>query len=91
MLFWHLLTRGEDYAYGRPSLTEHKLRQVELLAGAQHRRGQRGQRSSYRNLELRNRERQLTAQAEQAYRRFVADWQQSGRATSGPPPARQST
>jgi hypothetical protein len=59
VLFWHLLTRGEDYAYGRPSLTEHKPRQIELLAGAEHRRGQRGRTTSYRNVEVRDRERDL--------------------------------
>jgi transposase len=34
VLCWHLLTRGEDYAYARPSLTQAKLRRLELLAGA---------------------------------------------------------
>lgn len=34
VLFWHLLARGEDYAYGRPTLTQKKLRQLELAAGA---------------------------------------------------------
>ena len=77
VLFWHLLTRGENYAYQRPSLTEHKLRQIELLAGAERRRGQRDQTTADRNVELRDRERQLTAQAEKAYRRLTADWQQS--------------
>lgn len=91
VLFWHLLTRGEDYAYGRPSLTSHKLRQIELLAGAEHRRGQRGRTTAYRNVELRDRERQLTAQAEQAYRRFVADWQQTRPKGAGAAPGRASS
>jgi transposase len=30
VLFWHLLTREEDYAFGRPSLTRRKLRALEL-------------------------------------------------------------
>jgi transposase len=42
VLFWHLLTRHEDYAYARPSLTKAKLRRLELLAGAPRRQGQRG-------------------------------------------------
>ena len=33
-LFWCMLTRGEDYAYGQPSLTRKKLRRLELRAGA---------------------------------------------------------
>lgn len=41
MLFWHVLTRGEDYAYGRPMLSQKKLRQVELAAGARSRKGHR--------------------------------------------------
>jgi transposase len=77
VLFWHLLTRGEDYAYRRPSLTQHKVRQIELLAGAPRHRGQRGRTTAYRNVALRDRERALTAQAERAYERLVADWQQT--------------
>jgi transposase len=34
-LFWCMLTRGEDYAYGQPSLTRKKLRRLELQAGAE--------------------------------------------------------
>jgi hypothetical protein len=41
VLFWHLLTREQDYAFGRPSLTRHKLRRLELMAGDPPRRGQR--------------------------------------------------
>ena len=33
VLCWHLITKGEDYAFGRPSLTEQKLRELELRAG----------------------------------------------------------
>jgi hypothetical protein len=39
VLFWHLLTRGEDYAYQMPIVTAKKLRKVELTAGARARRG----------------------------------------------------
>jgi len=34
-LLWCLLTREQDYAYGQPSLTRHKIRTLELAAGAQ--------------------------------------------------------
>lgn len=34
VLFWNLLTRGEDYAYAMPIVTTKKLRKVELTAGA---------------------------------------------------------
>src|SRR5438309_2833485 len=30
VLFWHLLTHEQDYAFGRPSLTRRKLRALEL-------------------------------------------------------------
>jgi transposase len=33
VLFWHLLTAEKDYAFARPSLTAHKLRELELRAG----------------------------------------------------------
>jgi transposase len=34
VLAWHLLTRGEAYAFARPSLVRRKLRRLELTAGA---------------------------------------------------------
>jgi transposase len=74
VLFWHLLTREQDYAFGRPSLTRHKLRRLELMAGDPPRRGQRsGSAASKRE---RRHERELSEQVEQAYRRLVADWQE---------------
>jgi transposase len=75
VLFWHLLTREQDYAFGRPSLTRHKLRRLELMAGDPPRRGQRSG-SSASKREQRH-ERELSEQVEQAYRRLVADWQQA--------------
>jgi hypothetical protein len=41
VLFWHLLTREQDYAFQRPSLTRKKLRGLELRAGAQRHPGRR--------------------------------------------------
>jgi transposase len=38
VLAWHLLTRGEDYAYQQPGLVARKLRRLELAAGAPHRK-----------------------------------------------------
>jgi transposase len=34
VLAWHLLTRGEDYAFARPGVVRRKLRAIELKAGA---------------------------------------------------------
>ena len=41
VLFWHLLTREQDYAFQRPSLTRKKLRALELRAGAERHPGRR--------------------------------------------------
>ena len=34
VLCWTMIERGEDYAFARPSLTDKKLRALELRAGA---------------------------------------------------------
>src|SRR4030095_9947791 len=34
VLFWHLLTKEQDYAFGRPTLTQRKLRRLTPLARA---------------------------------------------------------
>ena len=73
VLFWHLLTDEEDYAFGRPSLTRHKLRRLELVAGDPSRRGRRsGSAASKRE---QRHERELSEKFELAYRRLVEDWQ----------------
>jgi transposase len=76
VLFWHLLTREQDYAYQRPSLTRKKLRALELRAGAQRHPGSRAlaTKNAYSQRAHRDRERELSEQAETAYRRLVADW-----------------
>ena len=38
ILFWCMLCRGEDYAHQQPSLTNKKLRRLEITAGAPARR-----------------------------------------------------
>jgi transposase len=72
-LFWTLLTRGEDYAYGQPSLRQRKLRQLELRAGApKHSRSGAGVWKA--NAAVRDAERKMAEQAESAYRRNVAEF-----------------
>jgi transposase len=85
VLFWHMLTRQQDYAFARPSLTRHKLRELELRAGAQRHPGRRNlkNKSGYHQQENRKRERELSAQAELAYRRLVTDWKATGPAKTG--------
>jgi transposase len=89
VLFWQLLTREQDYAFGRPSLTRHKLRRLELMAGDPPRRGQRsGSPASKRE---QRHERELSEQFEAAYRRLVADWQQTPtKSGAGATPGRAS-
>jgi transposase len=93
-LFWCTLTRGEDYAFGQPSLTRKKLRRLELQAGAK--RGQVKPGIWAANTAMRRAERELARQAELAYQRTVADWQATkgasatpGRASSRPSSGKQ--
>jgi transposase len=86
-LFWCMLTRGEDYAYGQPSLTKKKLRRLELTAGAPRYQGGRSVWST--NDAIRHAERELALQAERAYQRTVADWQSTRGASATPGRASQ--
>jgi transposase len=75
VLCWTMIERGEDYAFARPSLTDKKLRALQLRAGMPARRGRKGTASNYSLKEVRQRELALAEQAEHAYRQQVADWQ----------------
>jgi transposase len=76
ILFWCMLTRGEDYAHQQPSLTKKKLRRLEITAGApRYAATARGIWST--NAAIRQAERQLAEQAEASYTRIVKD-QQAG-------------
>ena len=87
-LFWCLLTREEDYAYAQPSLTNKKMRRLEIRAGAPRWQGGRSVWST--NQAMRDAERELALQAQRAYERTIKDRQQAGasatagRASSGP-------
>lgn len=75
VLCWHLVIKREDYAFQRASLTEKKLRKLELRAGMPSHRGRKGTSAAYNLKEVRRRERELAEQAERSYRQLVADWQ----------------
>jgi hypothetical protein len=47
VLCWHLINKGEDYAYAQPSLVAHKRRKLELRAGQPSARGHKGKSSGY--------------------------------------------
>jgi transposase len=83
VLCWHLITRSEDYAFQRPSLTAKKLRALELRAGMPSRRGRKGTAAAYSLKEVRARENALAEQGEYAYRHLVADWQARKPAKAG--------
>src|SRR5512132_680423 len=89
VLFWHLLTREEDYAFARPAMTRNKVRALELLAGAPPQKGRKGI-AGNKSKALYEAERELSRQAEAAYRRLVSDWRSSGprRAGAGATPGR---
>ena len=76
ILFWCMLTRGEDYAHQQPSLTRKKLRRLEITAGApKYTRRAAGIWST--NDLMRTAELELAHQAETSYKRMVQD-QQAG-------------
>jgi transposase len=82
VLFWHLLTRDEDYAFARPAMTRNKIRKLELLAGARPQKGRHGI-AGGKSKAVFDAERELSRQAEAAYRRLVTDWKATGPAKVG--------
>jgi transposase len=77
VLFWHLLTSEQDYAFARPAMTRNKIRKLELLSGAPPQKGRKGI-AGGKSKAVFEAERELSRQAEAAYRRLVSDWQASG-------------
>ncbi len=80
VLCWHLLTKDQDYAFARPSLTRQKTRRLELIAGASRRPRRHDGATVSPTAAQRAAERELQTQAELAYRRLVDDW----RSTAAP-------
>ena len=83
VIAWHMLSRGEDYAFARPSLTREKLRRLELMTGAEHQKGKRI--GVFASKEQHRLDTELAAQAELAYRRLVQDWQPTSKGTGAAP------
>ncbi len=77
IIAWHLLSRGEDYAFVRPSLHREKIRRLELMLGAPHQQGKKLPSRAFVKPPQRRAEMDTVAQHEAAYRRLVADWQAS--------------
>jgi transposase len=91
VLFWHLLSTEQDYAFARPAMTRNKIRRLELLAGAPPQKGRRGV-AGNKSKAIFDAERELSRQAEAAYRRLVNDWKATrpARAGAGATPGRAS-
>jgi transposase len=83
VLFWHLLTREQDYAFGRPSLTRRKLRALELKTGQGWRRGRYSGPRVHETKKERQHEREFAEQVETAYRRLTQDWQPKPKSGAG--------
>ena len=66
MLFWHLLTHQQDYAFGWPAMPRTRIRRLELLAAAPSQKGRKGVRGGKSKTVL-DAERALSRQAEAAY------------------------
>src|SRR4029450_9841032 len=73
VLAWHMLSRGEGYAFARPSVTREGPRSLERMTGAERQQGKRI--GVWVTKEQHLLDKDLAAQAELAYRRLVQDWQ----------------
>jgi len=82
VLFWHLLTSEQDYAFARPAMTRNKIRKLELLTGAPSQKGRKGIAGGKSKARY-EAERELSRQAETAYRRLMSDWKSSGPSKGG--------
>jgi transposase len=91
VLAWHLLMRGEDYAFARPGIVARKRRRLELAAGAPRRKSGPNGNPVWASTAQHRAERRIAEQAETAYRRLINDWQSSGpRVGAGATPGRAS-
>lgn len=80
VIAWHVLAGQEDFAWSRPALTARKRRELELRAGLPAEKGHRGSAADYNLREIREREHAAAQLAEQAYVRFVSNWQPKNKA-----------
>ena len=74
VIIWHVLTEEKEYAFARPAFTAMKLRKTALKAGAPREYGKAGPGHDYWIKEIRERENEYVARAEEAYERMVAAW-----------------
>lgn len=77
VLIWHVLAKGQEYAFTRPAFQAMKMRKVALKAGAPREYGKAGPGRDYWIKEIRHREMDYVKRAEDAYARMVEAWRQS--------------
>jgi len=79
IIAWHLLARGEKYAFMRPALFRQKVRRLGLMIGAERQQGKRLPEPGFLRAgdPRRRAEDDFVEAQEAAYRRLVADWQAS--------------
>ena len=82
VLFWHMLSSEQDYAFARPAMTRNKIRKLELLTGAPSQKGRHGI-AGGKSKAVFDAERELSRQAEAAYRRLLNDWKSTGPSKGG--------
>ena len=80
-MFWAMLWRQQDYAFGQPSMTARKIRRLEITAGAPRRQNSRGVWAAA--IAMREAERDLARQAELAYAQTMRDRQAAGAIKAG--------
>ncbi len=76
MLIWHVLSKGQEYAFARPAFQAMKLRKVALKASAPREYGKAGPGRDYWIKEIRHREMEYVKRAEDAYAKMVTAWRQ---------------
>lgn len=76
VLIWHILAKGDEYAFARPAFQAMKLRKVALKAGAPREYGKAGPGRDYWIKEIRHREMDYVKRAEDAYAKMVEAWRQ---------------
>ncbi|MFM0758075.1 transposase [Paraburkholderia strydomiana] len=78
VIVWYVLTRNEPFAWGRPALTAHKLRALELQSGMPAQHGPRKGPAAAHSLKgVRDQERAVAEQAERTYQRLFSRWKQA--------------
>jgi len=77
IITWHLLSRGENYAFMRPALHAEKIRKLELAIGAPRQRGKKLAVRAFAPRSVKNAEREQAAEHQAAYARLTAGWQPS--------------